>query len=201
MDWPKPYRPVSACRRNLGFDAGGPYAARMGLKYPAILTTAAPALLVAVTACGASLGSGGRACTEIGAAPGVSLTVARDFAPEVKAATVEICWEDACRRSAVDLSPGHDTVDLGCDAAAPEGSCSATSTPNGTLTGFAPVPLLPEGPVQATATITHQDGTQTETRPLETVTRTVYPNGERCPGAAPQLGLTLDRAGLHPSRL
>jgi hypothetical protein len=184
---------------SLGFGAGRPYAARMGLKYPAILTTAVPALLVAVTACGASLGSGGHACTEIGAAPGVSLTVARDFAPEVKAAKLELCWEGTCRRSAVDLYPGNDSVDLGCDAKTPEGSCSAASTPNGTLTGFVPVPRLPEGPVRAAATITHQDGTETETEPLAAVTRMTYPNGEQCPGAAPQLGLTLDRGGLHPS--
>lgn len=167
---------------------------------PAMLTTALPVLLVAVTACGASLGSGGRACTEIGAAPGVSLTVAREFVPEVRAATLEICWQGTCRRSAVDLYPGHDTVDLGCDTATPEGNCSAASTPNGTLTGFAAVPLLPEGPVRAAATITRQDGTETETKALETATRMVYPNGEQCPGAVPQLGLTLDHAGLHPSR-
>ncbi|WP_264796234.1 hypothetical protein [Arthrobacter mangrovi] len=172
----------------------------MGLKHPAMLTTAVPVLLAAVTACGASLGSGGRACTEIGAAPGVSLTVAREFVPEVKAATLEICWQGTCRRSAVDLYPGQDTVDLGCDTAAPEGSCSATSTPNGTLTGFAAVPQLPEGQVRAAATITRLDGTETETGALETATRMVYPNGEQCPGAVPQLGLTLDHAGLHPSR-
>jgi hypothetical protein len=171
----------------------------MGLKSPAVLTTAVPALLVALTACGASLRSGDHACTEIGAAPGVSLTVDREFAPQVKGAALEICWQGTCRQSAVDLYPGRDSVDLGCATDTSEGSCTATSTPNGTLTGFMPVPQLPQGPVQAVATITHADGTERESEPLNARARMVYPNGGQCPGAGPQLGLTLDRAGLHPA--
>lgn len=166
---------------------------------PVALTTAVSALLVSVTACGASLGSGPQACTEIGAVAGISLTVASSYAPEVEAVELEACWEGTCRPIAVELHPGHDIVDLGCDSALPEGSCSATATPNGTLSGFAEVQDLPEAEVQTVATVTHPDGSESATAPLTAAARMVYPNGEQCPGAAPQLGLTLDRSGLHPT--
>ncbi|WP_043847661.1 hypothetical protein [Crystallibacter crystallopoietes] len=171
----------------------------MSHRSPVALTTAVSALLVSLTACGASLGSGPQACTEIGAVAGISLTVASSFAPEVEAVELEACWEGTCRPVAVELYPGEDMVDLGCDSALPEGSCSATATPNGTLTGFTEVRGLPEADVESVATVTHPDGSETTTAPLTAAARMVYPNGEQCPGAAPQLGLLLDGTGLHPA--
>ncbi|AUI50748.1 hypothetical protein [Arthrobacter crystallopoietes] len=163
-----------------------------------LTTTAVAALLVLVTGCGASTGSGGRACTEIGAVSGVGLTVARELAGDVREAELQVCWDETCERIPLDLRPGQRTVDLGCESDQPDAVCSATSTPDGTLTGFAQLDSLPAGEVQVRAYTTRQDGTQVETEPLSVATETVFPNGEECPGEAQQLALVLGASGLRP---
>ena len=163
-----------------------------------LTTTAVAALLVLVTGCGASTGSGGHACTEIGAVSGVGLTVEHGLADDVREAEIQVCWDGTCERVPLDLRPGQRTIDLGCESDQPEAVCSATSTPDGTLTGFAQLDSLPPGEVQVRAYTTRQNGTRVETEPLSIATETVFPNGEECPGEAQQLALTLDLSGLHP---
>ncbi len=161
-----------------------------------LTTTAVAALLVLVTGCGASNGSQGHACTEIGAVSGVGLTVGQELADDVRGAEIQVCWNGTCERLPLDLHPGERMVDLGCESDQPDAVCSATSTPDGTLTGFAQLDSLPAGEVQVRVYTTSQGGTQVETDPLSVATETVFPNGEDCPGEAQQLALTLDPSGL-----
>jgi hypothetical protein len=153
-------------------------------------------LLVLVTGCGASTGSEGHACTEIGAVSGVGLTVEQELADEVREAEIQVCWDGTCERLPLDLHPGERMIDLGCESDQPDAVCSATSTPDGTLTGFAQLDTLPAGEVQVRVYTTRQDGMQVETDRLSVATETVFPNGEECPGEAQQLALTLGPSGL-----
>ncbi len=161
-----------------------------------LTTTAVAALLVLVTGCGASTGSEGHACTEIGAVSGVGLTVEQELADEVREAEIQVCWDGTCERLPLDLHPGERMIDLGCESDQPDAVCSATSTPDGTLTGFAQLDTLPAGEVQVRVYTTRQDGMQVETDRLSVATDTVFPNGEECPGEAQQLALTLGPSGL-----
>jgi hypothetical protein len=163
-----------------------------------LTTTAVAALLVMVTGCGASTGSDGHACTEIGAVSGVGLTVEQELADDIREADMQVCWDGTCERIPLDLHPGQRTIDLGCESDQPYGVCSATSTPDGTLTGFAQLDSLPAGEVQVRTFTTRQDGTRVETELLSVATETVFPNGKECPGEAQQLALTLGPAGLRP---
>jgi hypothetical protein len=161
-----------------------------------LTTTAVAAFLVLATGCGASTGSEGHACTEIGAVSGVGLTVGQELADDVRGAEIQVCWDGTCERFPLDLQPGERMVDLGCESDEPDAVCSATSTPDGTLTGFAQLDSLPAGEVQVRVYTTRQGGTQVETEPLSVATETVFPNGEDCPGEAQQAALTLDPSGL-----
>lgn len=162
-----------------------------------LTTTAVAALLVLVTGCGASTGSGGYACTEIGAVSGIGLTVDQELADKVRDVELQICWDGTCEPAPLELHPGERMVDLGCGSEQPDAVCSATSTPDGTLTGFAQLDSLPAGEVQVRAHTTRHDGSRVETEPLSVATETVFPNGEDCPGEAQQLALILDASGLH----
>lgn len=153
-------------------------------------------VLLLASGCGQP-GSGGiQACTEIGAEDGVSVTVAQQRASSVDNIDIEVCFEGRCTRPELLLHPGSTTVDQGCNS---KDVCSATSIPNGTLVGFAPVPNLPEGMVEVRATITSSTGETETPQVISAPTETVYPNGPQCPGEGQQLALTLDESGLHPS--
>lgn len=124
------------------------------------------------------------ACTEIGAPPGISITVAKDMAESIESPMLEVCT-DECRTYDLELQPGSEAVDLGCDSGGPEGSCSASMRPNGTLVGFVDIEELPSGEVGVTL-ISGDEHYSTTGKP-----RLVYPNGPDCPGEALQLSLTL----------
>ena len=151
---------------------------------------AAPALTAVVlcTAC-AGGGAGPLACTEIGASPGVSITVAESMARSIEDPKLEIC-DDGCRTYDLALQPGSETVDLGCDSTEPEGSCSASARPNGTLVGFVVVDQLAAEEVAVTVLSGGERYSTTGTPEW------VYPNGPDCPGEALQLSLTLDDDAL-----
>lgn len=63
---------------------------------------------------------------------------------------VEACQDGGCRSAQIDLTPGMDSVDLGCAGDAHDAPCSAVSVPNGTLTGFWAVDGFAAGPLTAT---------------------------------------------------
>lgn len=129
------------------------------------------------------------ACTEIGAAPGISLTVAENMADMATDAQLVVC-DDDCRTYDLDLQPGSETVDLGCDSSEPEGSCSGVVQPNGTLVGFVVVEQLPVHEVEVSVLSAGRRFSTTGTP------EPVYPNGPDCPGSALQLSLTLNDGAL-----
>jgi hypothetical protein len=76
------------------------------------------------------------ACTEIGASPGVSVTVEKAIAADVAAVRLTVCWDGKCDDHIVQLLAGSDTVDQGCDGTDPNPACSATAVPNGNESRF-----------------------------------------------------------------
>ncbi|NKX55078.1 hypothetical protein [Arthrobacter mobilis] len=164
----------------------------------------AAAAVLWLAACGQPGGTG-RACTEIAALRGVSLTVAADTAAAVRSVQLRLCQQGRCTTAEPRLFPGSTAVGGQCAPASGPGSadaerpCSATMSPDGTLAGFAEVPALAAGPVQVSAAVTAPDGSRRTYGPLSAEAALAYPNGPQCPGAAPQLALLLGPAGLQPS--
>lgn len=147
----------------------------------------AAAVLCAVPLALSSCSSMGPACTEIGAQSGVSVSVAGGLATVTESLAVAVCLDDGCSTAEVDLQPGSSTT---LETCTPDGVCSATATPDGTLVGFATVEL-PEEEVDADVTLRRSDGT-TSVHTFTLTPTTVYPNGKRCGGGAVQGSLVLD---------
>lgn len=144
--------------------------------------------VVLCTAC-AGGGTGPIACTQIGAEPGVSITIAENMAASIEDPVLEVCAPE-CRTHPVDLFPGSEAVNLGCDSTEPEGSCSASMRPDSTLVGFVRVDELPDGEVGVTLISGDRHYRTVGTPQL------VYPNGRDCPGEVLQLSVTLDDGSL-----
>jgi hypothetical protein len=158
-----------------------------------LLATAAvgAALAVGCTATGASP----HACTEIGSPAGVSVTVVREVVAPALTLSLRICQAD-CVEQPVDLLPGSTTVGATCASADPDATCSASSSPDGTLQGFVDVPGLTVGDVR----ISGELRTGASRTPLQEVTVTAeatYPNGRDCPAGGPQTAIRVTGAGLQ----
>jgi hypothetical protein len=50
------------------------------------------------------------ACTEIGAPPGVAVTVEKAIATEIEAVLLTVCWNSNCSDHDVELFPSSDTI-------------------------------------------------------------------------------------------
>jgi hypothetical protein len=111
------------------------------------------------------------------------------MADAIEDPVLEICT-DECRTYDLELRPGSETVDLGCDSTEPEGSCSASVRPDGTLVGFVRIDGLTAEEVGVTV-ISGGNYYRTAGTP-----EMVHPNGPDCPGEAAQLSLTLDDGAL-----
>ncbi|WP_051479030.1 hypothetical protein [Arthrobacter sp. H5] len=153
------------------------------------ILAASTALLVA---CGADYGFLGRACTEMGALHGFSLTIAKEMTPDITDPVLEVC-DSTCRTLPIELTEGSDTVEQGCTGDNPEDSCSAISVPNGTLVASINDPTLTTAEVTLTLTNGSTEYTLTATPEM------VYPNGQDCPAAGPQLSLLLAQDRLSVS--
>lgn len=158
------------------------------------------ALFAAVTTGCHATAPVGRACTEIGAVPGVSVIVERAVVERVTATdqltlSLRICQTD-CVEQPVELHPGSVSVGEDCPSDDPDGSCSASSSPDGTLIGFADVATLTAGPVQIGGTLEAGSGT-TKLAQVTVTAETTYPNGRDCPGEAPQASVRVTPAGLR----
>jgi hypothetical protein len=136
------------------------------------------------------------ACTEIGAPPGVGVTVDKALAPKVDAVRLTVCWDGKCHDRNVSLSPGSDTVDQGCNGAGPDSACSATAVPNGTKIGFVEVPGLPAGTVMISATI-RKAGKQVALPEIAAQAKPTYPNGPQCPAQGNQVQVVVEASGLR----
>ena len=136
-----------------------------------------------------------RACTEIGSPPGISVTVEPTVVTDDLGLTLRVCQAD-CASSAVDLHPGSVTTGETCDADDPDGSCSASSSPDGSLVGFVPVDSLTAGDVRLSGQL--QTGAGTKDLPEVTVqAEATYPNGRDCPAGGPQAIVRVTPDGLR----
>lgn len=133
------------------------------------------------------------ACPAIGHVAGVSLAVAADYADDVASLRLKACQDGICTEKDLMLNPGATAVDQGCT---PDGVCSATSSPDGTLQGFLELPALSESPLQATVTGTSPAEIALPLRTLTFTPTGDYPYGEQC-GRVISAALTLDEEGLR----
>ena len=122
------------------------------MKTRAVRIAGAGLAVMWLAACGAGPQTGGEACPEIALLEGFTLEVAADQVPEnaPRAVEVEACQDGECRTEEVQLLPGSDTEDLGCDGDGANGACSATAVPNGTLRGMWPTDDFHAGQIDAT---------------------------------------------------
>ncbi|UKA50147.1 hypothetical protein LFT48_00975 [Arthrobacter sp. FW305-123] len=134
------------------------------------------------------------ACPAIGHVAGVSLTVAADYAPDVASLRLKACQDGICTEKDLMLNPGATSVDQGCT---PDGVCSATSSPDGTLQGFLELPALSENSLEATVTGTSPAGLALPVRTVMFTPKGEFPYGEQC-GRVISASLVLDAAGLRP---
>ena len=136
-----------------------------------------------------------RACTEIGSPAGVSVTVVPDAVLPSMTLTLRICQAE-CVEQPVELLPGSTTVGETCDSDDPDASCSASSSPDGTMVGFVDVPALTIGDVRirgerepARAALGFAEVT--------VAAAATYPNGRDCPAGGPQAAIRVTRSGLR----
>jgi hypothetical protein len=134
-------------------------------------------------------------CPAIAMAPVVSLTVDADYVSAVKTVHLKACQDGSCREADLDLRPGTVAVDQGCEPG-PEGSCSATVSPNGTLYGVLYMDTLTRSPIQATASGTGRGGVPLPVRRLTFTPKSNYPYGMQC-GEFLSAALVLDAKGLR----
>ena len=158
-----------------------------------MLATAAvgAALSLGCTATGVSP----HACTEIGAPAGVAVTVVREAVSPAMTLTLRICQAD-CVEQPVDLVPGSTTVGATCDSADPDASCSASSSPDGTMRGFVDVPALTVGDVRISGEL-RAGASRTRLEEITVTAEATYPNGRDCPAGGPQAWIRVTGAGLR----
>lgn len=135
-------------------------------------------------------------CPEIAQATAVSVTITAAYVPQVATLHLKACQDGACKEDAVELSAGMVSVDQGC---APDGVCSATSSPDGTLTGAMFLDSLTESPMTVTATGTSPGGRALPVRTLHFQPRGYFPFGEQC-GRFITASVVLDAEGLRENR-
>jgi hypothetical protein len=136
------------------------------------------------------------ACTEIGAPPGVAVTVEKAIAAEIKTVQLTVCWDGNCHDHDVELSPGSDTIDQGCDGTDPDSVCSATAVPNGTKVGFAEVPGLPSETVTISAEV-RRSGRKVMLPEIAVPAQPTYPNGPQCGPQGNQAKVIVGASGLR----
>jgi hypothetical protein len=115
------------------------------------------ALLVATAAlAGCAVAPPTAACPEIALLRGFNVVVEADSVPADPPArvVVKVCQDGTCRTADVELIPGTDSVDQGCEGTGPDSVCSAAAVPNGTLVGTWATADFSPGPLTATVSAT-----------------------------------------------
>ena len=135
------------------------------------------------------------ACTEIGSPAGVSVTVVPDAVLPSMTLTLRICQAE-CVEQPVDLLPGSTTVGETCDSDDPDASCSASSSPDGTMVGFVDVPALTIGEVRIRGEL-RAASSSTRFEEVTVTAAATYPNGRDCPAGGPQASIRVTRSGLR----
>ena len=126
------------------------------------------AALMSMVACAAPE----RACTLIGAVPGVGVSIDLALAADVTSLRLTVCSGGDCVTGPVVLDP------------------------KGTRSGFLTVEALREGPVEVSATAV-VSGRQRRYPVVTVIAAPVYPNGPDCGGLGPQAQVTLGPDGLR----
>ncbi|MFE4833276.1 hypothetical protein ACFRAU_01200 [Arthrobacter sp. NPDC056691] len=140
------------------------------------------------------------ACPAIGQVPGVAVTVAAGYSPDVKTLHLRACQDGRCQEGTLHLVPGSIAVDQGCaDDSRPDGACSATAKPDGTLRGMLELDALGDSPIVVTARGSNTTGKPMPTRTLRFDPKASYPFGEQC-GRFVSASVVLDAAGLRQDR-
>ncbi|HEY5788133.1 MAG TPA: hypothetical protein VIT65_25530 [Microlunatus sp.] len=134
-------------------------------------------------------------CTEIGSPAGVSVTVVRDAVLPSMTLTLRIC-QAACVERRVELVPGSVTVGETCSPDGPDGSCSASSSPDGTMVGFVDLATLTAGPARISGQL-QAGADRTELAEITTTAAATYPNGRDCPVGGPQAVVRVTISGLR----
>lgn len=134
-------------------------------------------------------------CPAIAQASAVSVTIPVSYVPRVATLHLKACQDGACKEDTVELRPGMVSVDQGCS---PDGVCSATASPDGTLTGTLFLASLTEAPMSVTATGTAPGGQALPVRTLDFRPRGDFPFGEQC-GRFVTASVVLDAEGLRQS--
>ena len=137
-------------------------------------------------------------CPAIAQAPVVALTVAREYTASVQTLRLKACQDGRCTEAELELFPGSTTVDQGCEPG-PHGKdrpCSATASPDGTLTGMLMLDPLTESPIEASVGGTDAGGLALPVRSLTFTPRVAYPYGRQC-GRFISAGVLLDADGLR----
>jgi hypothetical protein len=135
----------------------------------------------------------GTQCPAIAQASVVSVTVPASYVPHVRTLRLRACQDGVCKEDAVELRPGSVSVDQGCS---PDGVCSATASPDGTLIGMLFLGSLTETPMAVTTTGTGADGLALPVRTVEFRPRGAFPYGEQC-GRFVTASVVLDAEGLR----
>lgn len=138
------------------------------------------------------------ACPAIAQAPVVALTVARQYAGAVKTLRLKACQDGNCAEADLVLFPGSTAVDQGCEPGTygSDRPCSATVSPDGTLTGTLMLDHLSDSPIDASLNGTDASGLALPVRTLTFTPRVAYPFGEQC-GRFISAGVLLDADGLR----
>lgn len=134
-------------------------------------------------------------CPAIAQATAVSVTIPASYVPQVATLRLKACQDGVCKEDAVELRAGTVSVDQGCT---PDGVCSATASPDGTLTGVLFLDSLTESPMTVTATGTSPGGRALPVRTLDFRPRGYFPFGEQC-GRFVTASVVLDAEGLRES--
>lgn len=150
-----------------------------------VMTTAA------LTSC--SYFEGPTPCPAIAQASVVSVTIPLSYVPDVGTLRLKACQDGRCKEGTVELRRGSVPADQGCS---PDGGCSATASPDGTLIGMLFLDSLTESAMAVTATGMSRDGQALPVRTLEFRPRGAFPYGERC-GRFVTASVVLDAGGLR----
>jgi hypothetical protein len=132
-------------------------------------------------------------CPAIAQASVVSVTVAAPYAPRVATLRLKACQDGVCTEDTLELRQGSISIDQGCS---PDGVCSATASPDGTMIGMLFLDSLTESPMAVTATGTSTDGSALPVRTLDFRPRGEFPYGEQC-GRFVTASVVLDAKGLR----
>lgn len=132
-------------------------------------------------------------CPLMAQASVVSVTVSASYVDRVETLHLKACQDGVCKEADLELFPGTVSVDQGCG---PDGACSATASPDGTLRGMLMLDTLTESPMAVTSTGTTPRGSDLPVRKLTFRPRGSYPFGEQC-GRTVTASVVLDATGLR----